>query len=71
MLKVTIYDGPMGTETSYIEGVEELGGKRKVEEIYAGKEHVLIVFTNKEEKIFTGFRSITDKIHDPKTTKGE
>lgn len=74
MRKVTIYDGPGGSEVSYIEGVTEPGGVRKVKNISsigAGVMTVVILFGNGERKDFCGFRCIVDEINDPKTTESK
>lgn len=71
MLKVTIYDGPMGMETSYIEGVTEPGGTRKVRQIMTQGDTHLVIFDNGEEKRFNGFRSILDTINDPERTENK
>lgn len=68
MLKVTIYDGPGGTEVSYIEGVTEPGGKRRVMKYgirYQGHK-VVIAFEEGNRKVFNGFRYIVDTIPDEK-----
>jgi hypothetical protein len=66
MLKITIYDGPGGSECSYIEGVKEPGGKRSVKSIitYPNTQSVYIEYENDDSRTYNGFRYIIDQIQE-------
>lgn len=60
MRKVTIYDGPIGSETVFAEGEKELGVGRMVKEIVTDRSRVQINYEGGGCKIYTGFRFIFD-----------